>query len=115
MTETPSTAESSGSPPPATPLQRVLMDRAREQAARAQQKPPRRPVQVVASIVFALVVVLVIGGAINAFLTAMQRTMRVMEDQEKAEEAKREEAQRKAPMPAFVVPDDPQAPPKSDH
>ncbi len=101
--------------PPATDVQRILMDRARALAARAQEKPPRRPMQVVASIVFAVLVVLVIGGAINAFLAAMQRTMRLMDEQEKAEEAKRVEEERKAPMPAFVVPDDPQSPPKSDH
>ena len=44
--------------PPATDVQRILMDRARALAARAQEKPPRRPMQVVASIVFAVLVVL---------------------------------------------------------
>jgi hypothetical protein len=90
---------------PATPMQRIFMDRAREQAARAREKPARRPMQMVMSVVFALVVVLTIGGAINAFLSAMQRTMRVMDEQEKAEEAKREEERRKAPIPAYVVPE----------
>lgn len=88
-------------------MQRVLMDRARAQAARAREKPARRPMQTVMSIVFALVVVLMIGGAVNAFLSAMQRSMRVMDEQEKAEEAKREEERRKAPIPAYVVPETP--------
>lgn len=105
MSDTP-TESNSGSAGSATPMQRLLMDRAREQAARAQEKPPRRPGQIVASIVFALIVVAVIGGAINAFLTAMQRTMRVMDEQEKAEEAKREAARLQEPMPTYVVPDE---------
>ena len=94
---------------PATPMQRVLMDRARAQAERDRQKLPRRPMQVVMLAVLALAVVLVIGGAINAFLSAMQRTMRLMDEQEKAEEARREEEKRKAPIPAYIVPDE--APP----
>ena len=92
-----------GSP---TPLQRVLMDRAREQAARAQARPPRRPFQTVMAIVLALAAVLIIGGAINAFLASMQIAMHTMDEQEKKQEAAREAEKRKAPMPAYVVPGD---------
>jgi len=87
-----------------TPLQRVLMDRAREQAALAQARPPRRPFQTVMSIVLALAAVLVIGGAINAFLASMQLAMHTMDEQEKKEQAARDAEKRKAPMPAYVVP-----------
>ena len=89
-----------------TPLQRVLMDRARAQAALARVKPPRRPFQTAISIALALAAVFVIGGAINAFLASMQRAMHAMDEQEKAQQAAREEARRKAPIPAYVVPDD---------
>ncbi len=106
MSDTP-TPPTPDTPPPATPMQRILMDRAREQAARDQVKPPRRPGQIAMSVVFALVVVFIIGGAINAFLAAMQRTMRVMDEQEKAEEAKREADKLSQPMPTYVVPDAP--------
>lgn len=106
MTE-PTRDHESSVPERPTPLQRVLMNRAREQAERARERHPRRPGQVLVSVAFALVVVAVIAGGINAFLTAMQRTMRMMEEQEKAQEAKREEEQRKQPMPAYVVPDQP--------
>jgi isoaspartyl peptidase/L-asparaginase-like protein (Ntn-hydrolase superfamily) len=103
MSESPQTnaPETGGS---MTPLQRVLMDRAREQAALAQVKPPRRPFQTVLSIVLALAAVLIIGGAINAFLASMQIAMHTMDEQEKKEAAAREAEQRKAPMPAYVVP-----------
>jgi hypothetical protein len=87
-----------------TPLQRVLMDRAREQAALAQAKPPRRPFQTVMSIALALAAVIIIGGAINAFLASMQIAMHTMDEQEKREAAAREAETRKAPMPAYVVP-----------
>lgn len=89
-----------------TPLQRVLMDRAREQAALARTKPPRRPLQTAISIALALAAVFVIGGAINAFLASMQRAMHAMDEQEKAQQAARDEAKRKAPIPAYVVPAD---------
>jgi hypothetical protein len=102
------TSEKDAAPPgeTVTPLQRVLMDRAREQAALARVKPPRRPFQTAISIALALAAVFVIGGAINAFLASMQRAMRAMDEQEKAQEAAREEARRKAPIPAYVVPEE---------
>jgi flagellar basal body-associated protein FliL len=105
MTE-PSTSQAPQSPEPPPSLQRALMDRARHQAAKDQEKTPRSLLQIVISIVLALAAVLLIGGAINAFLSAMQRSMRVMDEQEKAQEAAREAERRKAPIPAYVVPEE---------
>lgn len=104
MTEIPESQAPQSADP--TPLQRVLMDRARQQAAKDQEKSPRSPLQIGISIVFALAAVLLIGGAINGFLSAMQRAMRLMDEQEKAQEAAREAERRKAPMPAYVVPEE---------
>jgi hypothetical protein len=89
-----------------TPMQRILMDRARAQAERDRQKPTRSPLQIAGSMVLALAAVLIVFGAINAFLAAMQRAMHQMDEQEKAQEAKREAEQRKAPIPAYVVPEE---------
>jgi len=100
QTEAPATHE------PATSLQRILMDRAREQAERARAKPPRRPLQTALAVVLALAAVFVVGFAFNAFLSSMQRAMHVMDEQEKAQEAAREAERRKAPIPAYAVPAD---------
>jgi isoaspartyl peptidase/L-asparaginase-like protein (Ntn-hydrolase superfamily) len=89
---------------PATPLQRILMDRARQHAERDRAKAPRSPVQIALSVVLALAAVFVIGYAFNAFLSTMQRAMHVMDEQEKAQQAAREAARQKAPIPAYVVP-----------
>jgi len=100
-----------------TPLQRMLMDRARAHAERDLVKPPRRPVQTVIALVLAIVVVTVILLGFSAFLASVQRALHVMDEQEKTqvEQKKIEVAQSKTrePMPAYVVPpaDTPRDPP----
>jgi hypothetical protein len=101
----------------ATPLQRVLMDRARMHAERDLVKPPRRPLQSVVALVLAIVVVTVILLGFSAFLASVQRALHVMDEQEKTEVEQKqiEVEQRKTtePMPAYVVPpaDPPRDPP----
>jgi ferric-dicitrate binding protein FerR (iron transport regulator) len=110
MTE-PTPNETPDAHEPATPLQRILMDRARQQAERDRAGPPRRPGQVALSVVLALAAVFVIGYAFDAFLSTMQRAMHVMDEQERAQEAAREAERRKAPIPAYVVPAEEKPPP----
>lgn len=105
MTE-PTPTESPGQQEPTPPLQRIYMDRARQQAERDRVRLPRRPGQIALSVVLALAAVFVIGYALDAFLSTMQRAMHVMDEQEKAQEAAREAERRKAPMPAYVVPEE---------
>jgi hypothetical protein len=101
----------------ATPLQRVLMDRARAHAERDLVKPPRRPVQAIVGMVLAIVVVTVILLGFSAFLASVQRALHVMDEQEKTEVEQKqiEVEQRKTtePMPAYMVPpaDPPRDPP----
>jgi hypothetical protein len=88
--------------------QRIYMDRARAQAIRDLEKPPRRPLQAVIGMVAAIVVVTVILLGFSAFLASVQRALHVMEVQDKAEtDQKKAEAGKKRerePMPAYVVP-----------
>jgi hypothetical protein len=85
----------------ATPLQRILMDRARAHAERDLVKPPRRPVQAIVAMVLAIVVVTVILLGFSAFLASVQRALHVMDEQERVEAEKK---QKREPMPAYVVP-----------
>jgi hypothetical protein len=92
--------------PATTPMQRLLMDRAREHAARDAVKPPKRIVLMVVGFALALVVVLTIGTGFDRFLTGVQRFMHIYDEQDRQEEVRRA----KQPMPAFVVPGDDAAP-----
>jgi len=56
-------------------LQRALMDRARAQAERDQEKPPKHVLPRVVAGTLALGVVLVVMLGFNAFLTSMQKVM----------------------------------------
>lgn len=84
---------------PASPLQRLLMDRARDHAERDAVNPPKRVVPMVVGCVLALGVVLAIGIGFDKFLAGVQRFMHIADEQERQQELQRA----KEPMPAFVV------------
>ena len=85
-------------------LQRAFMDRARRAVEREQEKAPRRLRQHLVALVAAFALTFGIVYVIDAFLTSMQKVMRMMDEQE--ERQKQEEADRKSkePIPAYVVP-----------
>jgi predicted metalloprotease len=101
----------------AASLQRKLMERARIAAERDSVKPPSRLLQHSLALLAALVVVFVVVFGFNAFLTSMQKVMRMLDEQEQQQqqqeeqrqqelERQRKEKQKQAtePMPAYVVP-----------
>ena len=85
-------------------LQRAFMDRARRAVEREHEKSPRRLGQHVVSLVAAFALTFGILYVFDAFLTSMQKVMRMIDEQEARQE--KEEADRKArePIPAYVVP-----------
>lgn len=58
-------------------LQRALMDRARAQAERDMEKPPRRVAPRVIAVVLALFVVTVVMLGFDAFLTSVQKVLEI--------------------------------------
>lgn len=58
-------------------LQRELMDRARAQAERDKEKPPRRMAPRVVAVVLALFVVTVVLLGFDAFLTSVQKVLEI--------------------------------------
>lgn len=58
-----------------TALQRALMDRARAQAERDREKPPKHLLPRVIAATLALAVVLLVMLGFNAFLTSMQKVL----------------------------------------
>ena len=92
-------------------VQRTLMDRARRQAERDRQKGPRRPLQHAIALAAAVVLTLVIGLGFDAFLTSVQKVMRMLDEQEarqKQQQQQQEPVQPdpSKPIPAYVVPGD---------
>lgn len=90
-------------------IERTLMDRARRAAERDQQKGPRRLLQHSIALALAVGLVLVIALGFDAFLTSMQKVMRMLDEEEARQ--KQEQSQPHAPnpedpMPAYVVPED---------
>ena len=85
-------------------LQRVFMDRARRAVEREHEKVPRRLGHRLVALVAAFALTFGIVYVFDAFLTSMQKVMRMMDEQE--ERQKQEEADRKTkePIPAYVVP-----------
>jgi hypothetical protein len=86
-------------------VERQLMDRARRAAEHDHQERPRRVLQHAVALAAALGLVLVIALGFDAFLTSMQKVMRMID----AEEQKQQEAaapKPEDPMPAYVVPAD---------
>jgi F0F1-type ATP synthase assembly protein I len=92
-------------------LQRTLMDRARREAERDRQKGPRRTLQHAIALAAALVLTLVIGLGFDAFLTSVQKVMRMLDEQE-AQQKQQQQQQEPVqpdpsePIPAYVVPGD---------
>jgi hypothetical protein len=91
-------------------LQRTLMDRARREAERDRQKGPRRTLQHAIALAAALTLTLVSGLGFDAFLTSVQKVMRMLDEQEAQQ--KQEQTQEPVqpdpsePIPAYVVPGD---------
>jgi Na+-transporting methylmalonyl-CoA/oxaloacetate decarboxylase gamma subunit len=95
----------SAGPPPAQPtLQRAFMDRARRAVEREHEKPPRRLVQQLVALVAAFALTFGIVYVIDAFLTSMQKVMRMMDEQEERQKQEEAERKKKEPIPAYVVP-----------
>jgi hypothetical protein len=81
-------------------VQRVLMDRARRLAERDQERIERPLAPRLVGLVLALLVVLVVLFAFDRFLASMQRFLALpVTDPEPAVTE---------PLPAYVVPEDPQ-------
>jgi hypothetical protein len=88
-------------------IERTLMDRARRAAERDREKGPRRFVQHAISLAVALVVVAIIGLGFDSFLTAMQKILRMNENDARPQSTQPAKTPDPAePMPAYVVPDD---------
>jgi hypothetical protein len=89
----------------AASVQRRLMEqRARLAAERARVKPPSRLIEKVLALIAALIVVFIVTLGFDAFLTSMQKVMRMLDDEEQRQEAERKKNE---PIPAYVVPPEP--------
>jgi ferric-dicitrate binding protein FerR (iron transport regulator) len=88
----------------APPLQRAFMDRARRAVEREQEKSPRRPWQHVLALVAAFGLTFGIVYVFDAFLTSMQKVMRMMDEQEDRQRQEEAERKKREPIPAYVVP-----------
>ena len=86
-------------------VERTLMDRARMAAERDRQKGPRRLGRDAIALTAAIFIVAVIMLGFDAFLTSVQKVMRMLEAEEARQ--KQEQAQPKPdePIPAYVVPE----------
>ena len=92
-------------------VERTLMDRARRAAERDQQKGPRRTLQHAVALAAAVGLVLLLTLGFDAFLTSMQKLMRMFEAQEAQQQQQAQPPGPQAPdpsepMPAYVVPAD---------
>ena len=89
-------------------LERTLMDRARRAAERDRLKGPRRPLQHAIALAAAVVLTLVIGLGFDAFLTSVQKVLRMLDEQEARQKQQQEQVQPdpSEPIPAYVVPGD---------
>jgi hypothetical protein len=87
-------------------LERTLMDRARRAAERDRQRGPRRYVQHAIALAAAVALVTAIALGFDAFLTSMQKVMRLL-DEDGARQQQEQPAQPKPeePIPAYVVPE----------
>lgn len=89
-------------------IERTLMDRARRAAERDHQKGPRRLLQHSIALALAIGLVLVIALGFDAFLTSMQKVMRMLDEEEarqKQEQSQPQAPKPEDPMPAYVVPE----------
>jgi hypothetical protein len=89
-----------------TSLERQLMDRARLAAERDRQKGPRRTLQHAIAMAAAVGLVLVIALGFDAFLTSMQKVMRMLDAEEERQKQEQAAPKPDEPIPAYVVPSD---------
>jgi hypothetical protein len=87
-------------------LERTLMERARLAAERDRQKGPRRTLQHVVALAAAVVLVLTIAFGFDAFLTSMQKVMRMLDEEEAKQRQEQAAPKPDEPIPAYVVPQD---------
>ncbi len=87
-------------------VQRAFMDRARRAVEREQASAPRRVGHRVVAFVAALALTFGIVFVFDAFLSSMQKVMRMMDEQEERQIQEEIERKKKEPMPAYVVPSD---------
>ncbi len=85
-------------------LQRAYMDRARRAVEREHEKSPGRLGQHLVALVAAFALTFGILYVFNAFLTSMQKVMRMMDEQEERQQQEEADRKRKEPIPAYVVP-----------
>ena len=88
----------------ASPVQRAFMDRARRAVERDQERPPRRLGQQLVALVAAFGLTFGVVYVFDAFLTAMQKVMGIMDEQEERQKQEEAERKKKEPIPAYVVP-----------
>lgn len=82
-------------------LQRVLMDRARAQAERDKEKPPRRVAPRLIAVVLASFVVTVVMLGFDAFLTSVQKVLEIQPAEPVPDPSE--------PIPAYAVAEEPPA------
>lgn len=87
-------------------LERQLMDRARRAAERDRQPGPRRTAQHAIALVAALGLVLVVALGFDAFLTSMQKVMRIIDAEEQKQQQEQAAPRPDDPIPAYAVPSD---------
>lgn len=87
-------------------LQRAFMDRARRAVEHEQAPQPRRVGHRVVALVAAAVLTFTIVFVFDAFLTSMQKVMRMIDEQEEQQKQEEIERKKKEPIPAYVVPSD---------
>lgn len=80
------------------------MDRARRAVEFDQEKRPRRLGQHLVALVAAFGLTFGIVYVFDAFLTGMQKVMRMMDEQEERQKQEEAERKKKEPIPAYVVP-----------
>jgi Na+-transporting methylmalonyl-CoA/oxaloacetate decarboxylase gamma subunit len=85
-------------------LQRAFMDRARRAVEREHEQSPRRLAQHLVALVAAFALTFGIAYVFDAFLTSMQKVMRMMDEQEERQKQEEADRKRKEPIPAYVVP-----------
>ena len=85
-------------------LQRAFMDRARRAVEREHEKSPRRLGQHLVALVAAFALTFGIVYVFDAFLTSMQKVMRMMDEQEERQKQEEADRKKKEPIPAYVVP-----------
>ena len=85
-------------------LQRAFMDRARRAVEHEQAPTPRRVGHRVVAFVAALALTFTIVFVFDAFLSSMQKVMRMMDEQEERQRQEEIERKKKEPIPAYVVP-----------